>query len=364
MMIPIGNDSWENGTAELPVFYLEEHTGLRVLTALLLSISAAVGSFGNLLVIVVILRIKTLRTCGNYFVLNLALADLIVTMLIDPFNVVGTVAGRSVLVHNPSLCEWIAAFCAPACMGSMWNMCAISLNRYVLICHHAKYARIFTQANTILMCVGIWILCHLFHLPNHVGWGMSRFQSDYYLCSFDMELHSYAIFYIITGVVIPLLGVLVGYAGIFRRVRTVRTQMKLYKSGSISEPGKQTRPRHSDFTQDDIKLVKTLFEAFAVFLACWALFAILVLAHQPRSVPGWVYVIAIIMAHGNSAVNPVIYGMSNDKFREGYKIILGMRSLRVLPGDTKAEPTDTKTNFHLRRQKSIASQSQPSKSSK
>ena len=54
-------------------------------------------------------------------------------------------------------------------------------------------------------------------------------------------------------------------------------------------------------------------------------FALFVLANQPSKIPGWAYVIAIIMAHGNSAVNPILYGATNKKFRDGYRYVLGQR---------------------------------------
>ena len=52
----------------------------------------------------------------------------------------------------------------------------------------------------------------------------------------------------------------------------------------------------------------------------------LIIAHNPPSVPGWIYVLmGTIMAHGNSAVNPILYGFSNEKFRQGYRQVLTCR---------------------------------------
>lgn len=46
---------------------------------------------------------------------------------------------------------------------------------------------------------------------------------------------------------------------------------------------------------------------------------VLVAIGSPRWVPGWFYVITVIMAHGNSTVNVFIYGFTNRHFRAAYK---------------------------------------------
>ncbi|XP_055350380.1 melatonin receptor type 1B-B-like [Paramacrobiotus metropolitanus] len=344
-----------------PYMYLEHNLAWKIITALVIGTAALIGTLGNFLIVLAVCLVKPLRTSGNVFVVNLALADIVITAFIDPFNVVGAVAGRNVLLHNRTLCDWIASFCAPACLSSMWNMCAISLNRYVLICKPHLYNKIFTFRTSILCCLTIWIGAHLFHMPNHLGWGMNRFNVDYYICTFDIVTHSYAIFYIIMGVVVPLVGVLYGYTSIFLKVRSVKTQLRQHQSavlgngaahpaaageqrgslplepladekGHAATNGKSMRrPKRPGFTQDDVKLAKTLFAAFLVFLICWLLFALFVLAHQPEPVPGWLYVLAIVMAHGNSAVNPILYGMTNEKFRDGYRNVLGLGKKNVAP---------------------------------
>ncbi|XP_055342808.1 melatonin receptor type 1B-B-like [Paramacrobiotus metropolitanus] len=357
-----GNLSGQNMPEEEPYLYLEHNFGWMIVTAIVIGAAAVIGTLGNLLIVVAVCLVKPLRTSGNVFVVNLALADIVVTAFIDPFNVVGAVAGRKVLISNSVLCDWIASFCAPACMSSMWNMCAISLNRYVLICKPHLYNRIFTFRNSILCCVCIWIGAHLFHIPNHLGWGKNRFNADYYLCTFDIVTHSYAIFYIIMGVLVPLVGVLYGYTCIFLKVRSVKTQLRQHQQAVLTAPAANAsqghpterrdsfpeksppdaekatatehrlrRPKRPGFTQDDVKLAKTLFAAFLVFLICWLFFALFVLAHQPSPIPGWLYVLAIVMAHGNSAVNPILYGMTNEKFRDGYRNVLGLTKKSVAP---------------------------------
>jgi len=62
-------------------YYLEYGPG-RILDALYLSILIIVGTSGNLLVICSIIYVKRTNQNGNIFIINLALADLIVSTCI------------------------------------------------------------------------------------------------------------------------------------------------------------------------------------------------------------------------------------------------------------------------------------------
>jgi hypothetical protein len=86
------------------------------------------------------------------------------------------------------------------------------------------------------------------------------------------------------GVIIPLIGVLFGYTAIFLKVRSVKRMVRHHQQGfrkrisnsilnpnapaatSFAQPARSQKP---GFTQDDVKLAKTLFAAFLVFFVCW-----------------------------------------------------------------------------------------------
>ncbi|OQV26118.1 putative Alpha-1B adrenergic receptor [Hypsibius exemplaris] len=366
--------------------YLETHPKLQLFFAIVLSLSAAFGIFGNILVILTVTMTKTLRIPSNMFIVNLALADLVVTTVVDPFNVIGAFVGPTYFAENYVLCQMIASLCAPACLCSMFSICAIGINRYIMICHYHRYDRMFTWEKTGGMCLLLWFISYCLHFPNHVGWGHNDFDPAYYICTFSIATHSYAVFYITLGVFVPLVVILFSYISIFRRYWQVKREIRnkrqvsleMRNSPSMATPSAtgtthtadQTRlqvpllgtpaqlptatgrvspcpasqtscssipispsslqlqgngPIKRGFTSDDIKLAKTLFTVFIAFLVCWGPFALLVLMKQPSWVPGWMYMIAIIMAHGNSSINSILYGLTNEKFRAGYRSVLGLR---------------------------------------
>ena len=87
--------------------------------------------------------------------------------------------------------------------------------RYVLICHYERYDKIYSGGQTCLLCLSVWIIMYAIQLPNHIGWGDTRFSVTFYVCTFANNVHSYATFYIVVGVVLPVSATFLAYLGIF-----------------------------------------------------------------------------------------------------------------------------------------------------
>lgn len=75
------------------------------------------------------------------------------------------------------LCEVVASMCLTACFCAFLNLTLLTFNRYVFVCWHTWYYRIFKRPVCIFLCVCAWALAFLFEYPNFIGWGDHYFDS-------------------------------------------------------------------------------------------------------------------------------------------------------------------------------------------
>ena len=117
---------------------------------------ALTGTIGNLLVIGALMVHKRLRVLSNVFIGNLAVADLHVTAIVNP-SIITAVLRPNIFIKYPVLCEVLAVICLVTCLCSLWSMCAISLNRYIAICHRVSYPRIYNRVTVLCYVALMWI---------------------------------------------------------------------------------------------------------------------------------------------------------------------------------------------------------------
>uniref|UniRef100_A0A1I8F620 G_PROTEIN_RECEP_F1_2 domain-containing protein n=1 Tax=Macrostomum lignano TaxID=282301 RepID=A0A1I8F620_9PLAT len=74
-------------------------------------------------------------------------------------------------MQRPALCIFVASLCLTACYCSLLSLGAIAINRYIHICHPARYRSVFTRRSTLATCAALWIVSFLLEMPNFLGWG-------------------------------------------------------------------------------------------------------------------------------------------------------------------------------------------------
>ncbi|XP_002742189.1 melatonin receptor type 1B-like [Saccoglossus kowalevskii] len=268
------------------------------------------GNIGNIMVIGAVLVNGKIFQAGNIFIINLALADLFVTAFVDVFSVIGVIRSHHYFSNKSALCETIASVCVIACIASLWNIMAISINRYIYICKHTFYKIVYTKQNTIIMVIGIWIVCALLDLPNFLGWGGHGYDHKTMVCTYERTAsYSYTISLLTVAVYIPVVVVTVCYFNLFLFVR--RQKLRIASTYSQSKTERKINSR-------DIQLLKTLFFIFVVFFVCWAPYAAVVMGDRRDEFPPYIHATVIILAHANSSLNSIMYGVMNKRFRQNY----------------------------------------------
>ena len=71
-----------------------------------------------------------------------------------------------------------------------------------------------------------------------------------------------------------------------------------------------------------MRLARTLFLIFVVFATCWTPYAIIVAVDYKDEFTQELHIFSVLLAHTNSSLNCILYGLTNRYFRQSYKKLL------------------------------------------
>ncbi|XP_076457364.1 D(2) dopamine receptor-like [Babylonia areolata] len=146
--------------------------------------------FGNILVVLSVVREKSLKTVTNYFICSLAVADIMVAVVVMPFGVYVEVAGGWWL--SDLLCDaWVASD-VMACTASILNLTAISVDRFIAVTQPIKYAKHKNSKRVYIMIAITWVISVAIAMPISIGVNYSpdRIKGDCAFYNADFIIYS------------------------------------------------------------------------------------------------------------------------------------------------------------------------------
>nr|3PBL_A Chain A, D(3) dopamine receptor, Lysozyme chimera [synthetic construct]3PBL_B Chain B, D(3) dopamine receptor, Lysozyme chimera [synthetic construct] len=161
--------------------------------------------FGNGLVCMAVLKERALQTTTNYLVVSLAVADLLVATLVMPWVVYLEVTG-GVWNFSRICCDVFVTLDVMMCTASIWNLCAISIDRYTAVVMPVHYQHGTGQSScrrVALMITAVWVLAFAVSCPLLFGFNTT---GDPTVCSIsnpDFVIYSSVVsFYLPFGVTV------------------------------------------------------------------------------------------------------------------------------------------------------------------
>lgn len=136
--------------------------------SILLALIDLIVVLGNILVIVAVLTTRTIRqiTC-NYYIVSLAVSDLLLGILVLPFSSVYEIVDYWVF---PSFfCVIWLSTDVLSCTASILNLLCISLDRYLAISRPLHYHRFSTPKFIFIMIAAAWVLSILISVAPVLG---------------------------------------------------------------------------------------------------------------------------------------------------------------------------------------------------
>lgn len=124
---------------------------------------------GNALVIISVFRHRKLRIITNYYVVSLALADLLVALCAMTFNASVELTDRWLFGYF--MCDVYNSLDVYFSTASILHLCCISVDRYYAIVRPLQYPITMTHRTVSFMLANVWVLPALISFtPIFLGW--------------------------------------------------------------------------------------------------------------------------------------------------------------------------------------------------
>ncbi|XP_008047216.1 5-hydroxytryptamine receptor 1B [Carlito syrichta] len=342
----------------------------KVLLVLVLALVTLATTLSNAFVIATVYRTRKLHTPANYLIASLAVTDLLVSILVMPVSTLYTVTGRWTL--GQAVCDFWLSSDITCCTASILHLCVIALDRYWAITDAVEYSAKRTPKRAAGMIALVWVFSVSISLPPFF-WRQAKAEEEVSDCVVNTDHVLYTVYSTVGAFYFPTLLLIALYGRIYVEARSrilkqtpsrtgkrlTRAQLVTDSPGSSSsvaslnsrapdapsESGSpvcvnQVKVRVSDALLEKKKLMaarerkatKTLGIILGAFIVCWLPFFIISLVMPICQDACWFH-LAIFdfftwLGYLNSLINPIIYTMSNEDFKQAFHKLVRFRCAR------------------------------------
>uniref|UniRef100_A0A2P2HW83 Substance-K receptor-like n=1 Tax=Hirondellea gigas TaxID=1518452 RepID=A0A2P2HW83_9CRUS len=315
-----------------------EITWKEIFKILMYVVVFVVAVTGNLIVILVVYFNTNLWSSTNRYLVNLAIADLLVALCCTWVHLVRHLASPNYVLPG-IVCRLDSFVQATTLSASVLTLTAISVGRFVAVMFPLRTHTSPDRAYRVILL--IWITSALLASPmllyrqlysiqwaNFQLWQCDEFwpmeghydeQLGHCVVTADHKKFFYT-FFTIAIYFLPATIMLVSYS------------MVVWRLWASQLPGEHCPVSRQTVTRSKKKVVKMVTVVVAVFVICWTPLQSLILysnfSADQAELPEWfasVEYASYFVAHANSAINPIIYCSFNSGLRRGFLALLYCR---------------------------------------
>ncbi|XP_041365628.1 5-hydroxytryptamine receptor 4-like [Gigantopelta aegis] len=283
---------------------------------LIITLAAATG---NILVIIVIAKFRTLRKQSNAHIASLALADVLVAVIVIPLRMY---ENWNDSWNLPKWTCYLRNFFDGGLIGvSILSLCALAADRYLSVCHPLtlmKVTRPVVVAATIAFC---WVTPFLvWTVLLATGWHMTGLE----IFEFCLMLTEVCVYVrntanvcstTVLSFVLPSFLIIFVYSKIFSTAR--RHARAVQDSNSTHEDAQ----KNSTFLRSTKAAVAPGI-VVAVFFVCWLPYYLALISdviNEHQLVPKLILQVLIWLGYLNSMMNPILYYIFSQDFKFAFK---------------------------------------------
>ncbi|XP_006140418.1 neuropeptides B/W receptor type 1 [Tupaia chinensis] len=282
------------------------------------AVICAVGLAGNSAVLYVLLRAPRMKTVTNLFILNLAIADELFTLVL-PINIADFLLRR--WPFGELLCKLVGAIDQYNTFSSLYFLAVMSADRYLVVLATAESrpvaGRTYGAARAVSLAV--WALVTVVVLPFAIFGRLDDEQGRRQCVLVFPQPEAFwwrasRLYTLILGFAIPVSTICVLYTTLLCRLRAMRLDS------------------HAKALDRAKKRVTFLVVAIlAVCLLCWTPYHLSTVVALTTDLPQTPLVIALSyfitsLSYANSCLNPFLYAFLDDSFRRNLRQLVACRA--------------------------------------
>ncbi|XP_070507775.1 neuropeptide F receptor [Chironomus tepperi] len=295
------------------------------------------GSTGNILVVLAVLRNKSMQTARNIFIVNLAISDLLLCLVTMPLTLIQVLSKFWPLGNSALLCKSIGALQGTSIFVSTISITAIALDRYHVIV--GCPANNLQMLGAVIILSIIWLVALLCALPLYIYTSFVQYELNHtnlpyiHYCVEDWPEVPfltgrvyYSIFSLTIQYFIPILVVSSAYLRIYFRLK--KRIIVAQNISSVDDRIQQRRGRRTKRTNCLLISIALIFGISWLPLNFYNLYMDLYASMNDMKMTQTIYIIyaACHMVGMSSACsNPLLYGWLNSNFKKEFNEILCCR---------------------------------------
>ncbi|XP_044538658.1 neuropeptides B/W receptor type 1 [Gracilinanus agilis] len=291
---------------------------LYIAVPVIYSVICAVGLTGNTAVLYVLLRAPRMKTVTNLFILNLAIADELFTLVL-PINI-----ADYLLLQWPFgelMCKLIISIDQYNTFSSLYFLTVMSIDRYLVVLATIQSRKMAyrTYRAAKVVSLAVWFLVTLIVLPFTIFAQLYEEQGRLQCVLVFPQPENFwwkisRIYTLILGFAIPVSTICILYSIMLCRLRA----MQLDSNAKALDRAKK-------------RVTLMVLVILVVCLFCWTPYHLSTIVALTMDIPQTPVIIGVSyfitsLSYANSCLNPFLYAFLDDNFRRSFRKLVECRT--------------------------------------
>ena len=306
-----------------------------------------VALFCNSIVVYAFISYKKLRTSvTNYFVISLAVSDILTSGLVTTFKLDATIKNNH-WTHGEFMCSLYTTMYLLAVPSSVINLCAVTVDRYLVLRMPLRYNSLMPPRRAVLIISGLWIYAIIWACLPLMGW-----KIDYPVLAngycFFVSTREYNVTVNIVNFLLPMIFMALFWSSIYAIVRQHRKRvLKIERSLSLntndssnssnfncngeatamsSLTSARNERREKKKMRRNVRGSRYIGFIVVLFYFCWLPYVTISLignlcrsCDEQRMIPFVLYDAFLALGFLNSALNPFLYPFHDKHFKDAFR---------------------------------------------